>query len=387
VLTPFSQATVATVSLPVTTGEHRYALLNGTASATLAQAVDAAQTSDVVMTLAFQARVFGPAMLRVNPNVKLFVYQNGEASKAADCSRFPASWYLYDAAGNKVKSKTTGNCAMYPLSNVAFDGYSGWADYVAQQCADHLRTAPLASGCYLDQLSSALDSGFATSLPVDPATGHVYDPATWLQQMGHIAAVVMNYTQRPVIGNSYEGGGRYFNRPTQLLNSYGALGFMAEHFLNAHSWQWTSVSHWESNINMMLNSQAAGEDIFLEFRAPTAASAAAWRQYVTATYLIGDNGHSWLCFRVDQSLCWAGAAASGAPVSLGAPLTTAATAAGYQVSPGVFVRKFESGEAIVNLSGQTATLQLGATYQTSNGTKLSVLTVPDKTGAVLQAAS
>jgi hypothetical protein len=383
VLTPLSQATVATVSLPVsTTGEHRYALLNGTANATAAQAVEAAQTSDAVMMLAFQARVFGPAMLQANPNVKLFVYQNAEASKSADCSTYPASWYLYDGAGNKVKSKTTGNCAMYPLSNVAYDGYSGWADYVAKQCADHLRTAPLASGCYLDQLSSALDSGFATGRPINPATGKAYTPTAWLNQMGHIAAVVMNYTQRPVIGNSYEGGSRYFNRPTSVLNSYGAMGFMAEHFLNATPWQWTSLSHWELNVNMMLNAQAAGEDIFLEFRAPSATTAAAWQSYVTATYLIGNNGSAYLCFRVDHGLCWAG---TSAPVDVGAPLSTGTTAADYQVSPGVFVRQFQNGVAIVNLSTTAATVNLGATYDNGAGTPVSSVTVASKAGTVLQA--
>jgi hypothetical protein len=386
VLAPLSQATVATVSLPTTTGEHRYALLNGTANATAAQAVAAARTSDVVMMLALQARVFGPAMRRANPSVKLFVYQNAEASQSSDCSTFPASWYLYDSAGNKVKSGTTGNCAMYPLSNAAYGGYSGWADYVAKQCADHLRTAPLASGCYLDQLSSALDSGFATGLPVDPATGDVYNATTWLKQMVHIARVVENETGRPVIGNSYEGGSRYYSRPTQILNSYGALGFMAEHFLNSTPWQWTSLPHWAQNVNMMINAQASGEDIFVEFRAPSSATAVRWQRYVTATYLIGNNGHAWLCYRVGQGLCWTGAAAAAKSV-VGSPLVTRTSTGGYAISPGVYLRKFQHGAAVVNLSGRPATVHFGAVYVTPSGARVSAMTLGNTTGVVLRTPS
>jgi hypothetical protein len=386
VLTPISQASVATVALPVTTGEHRYALLNGTAGATAAQAVAAARTSDVVMMLAMQARLFGPAMRKVNPGVKLFVYQNAEASKSTDCSTYPASWYLYDTAGNKVKSGTTGNCAMYPLSTQSYNGYNGWADYVAKQCEDHLKTAPLASGCYLDQLSSALDTGFATSLPVDPATGDLYDPNTWLRQMGHIAQTVQNFTGKPVIGNSYEGGSRYYSRPTSILNTYGVMGFMAEHFLNSTPWQWTSLSHWAQNINMMLSSQAAGEDIFLEFRSPNATTAVRWQRYVTATYLIGNNGHAWLCFRIGNGLCWSGAAGGEAPEAVGPPLSTRTSASGYAIAPGVYLRKFKSGAAIVNLSGHAATVHLGATYVTPSGARVAAMTLGNTTGVVLRLA-
>src|SRR5689334_8903165 len=218
-------------AFPTTTsGIHRFSGLQGHPNATQADAVAAAQGADVVAGLAVQISKYGAAMRQANPNVRLFVYVNGELAQSSDCSTFPASWYLYTAAGAKVKSGSIGNCAMNPESTQAWSGYAGWIDYVRHQCADKLASAPLADGCFVDQISSALDSGFATGTPVDPATGKAYTMATWMAQMGKIGQAVEAFTGKPVIGNSYEGGSRYWKQPTNIVNGYAIDAFEAEHF-------------------------------------------------------------------------------------------------------------------------------------------------------------
>src|SRR6476469_1330045 len=148
----------ASAASTTSSGIHLFAGLQGNSGATQADAVSAARMSDVVSGLAVQIHKFGSAMRQANPNVALYVYVNGELAQSKDCSTFPASWYLYTKSGAKVKSGTNGNCAMYPLSTQPWNGYNGWIDYVQHQCADGLRAAaPLAVGCFVDQISRALN--------------------------------------------------------------------------------------------------------------------------------------------------------------------------------------------------------------------------------------
>jgi hypothetical protein len=379
---PPAQASVATSFPSTTTGMHLFAGLQGKAAATQAQAVSAASMSDVVSALTVQIKKFGAAMHAANPNVKLFAYVNGELSQKKDCATFPASWYLYAASGKKVTNTSTGNCAMNPESTAVWNGYAGWIDYVRHQCALDLAAAPPANGCFVDQISSALNSSFASALPVDPATGKLYVMSTWMSQMGQIGQAVESLTGKPVIGNAYEGGSRYWGQPTSIVNNYSIDAFEAENFLNANSSQWTGLSYWEKNINMMIDSQAHGKGILVAFTKAPSATQETWREYVTASYLLGNDGHAWLAFSssnlspyTDPSPLYS--------VKVGSPTQTATSVTGYQTAPGVFERKFSSGVAIVNLSGSSATVTLGGTYKDMSGHAFTQVTLSNAHGAVL----
>jgi hypothetical protein len=338
--------------------------------------------SDVVGGLAVQLHNFGSAMRQANPNVALYVYVNGELAQSKDCSTFPASWYLYSTSGAKVKSGTNGNCAMYPLSTKPWNGYNGWIDYVQHQCADGLRTAPLASGCFVDQISSALNSGFATGLPVDPATGALYRDATWMAQMAQIGQRIQSFTGKPVVGNSYEGGARYWAVPTSIVNGYAISAFESEHFLNANHTQWTQLACWTQNVNMMIDGQAHGKGVEIAFTDAPATNEEIWRQYVVASYLLGNNGRAWMAFSsaskhpyTDPSPLY--------KLPIGSPAQTSSSVSGYQIRPGVFLRRFTSGVAIVNLSGSSQTLSLGGTYRDVGGKTYSSVTLASARGIVL----
>jgi hypothetical protein len=321
-------------------------------------------------------------MRQANPGVKLFVYVNGELAQSKDCATFPASWYLYTASGAKVKSGTVGNCAMNPESTQAWSGYAGWIDYVRHKCAADLATAPLADGCFVDQISSALNSGFATGTPIDPATGNAYAMSTWMAEMGQIGQAIETFTGKAVIGNSYEGGSRYWKQPTNIVNGFAIDAFEAEHFLNANTSQWTGLSYWTKNIDMMIDAQAHGKGILVGFTNAPSTNTATWREYVAASYLLGNNGHAWLAFCSASGSSYA----DSSPLytlNVGSPAQTASSVTGYQIATGVFLRRFTSGMAIVNLSGSTKTIPLGGTYRDAAGSSYTQVTLPNASGKVL----
>ena len=374
-------STAASAATKTANGIHMFSGLQGSASATQSDAVAAARMSDVVSALTVQVKQYGAAMRQANPSVQLYLYVNGELAQSKDCSTFPASWYLYSTSGAKVKSPN-GNCAMYPLSTQTWSGYAGWIDYVKHLCAQNLAQAPLANGCFVDQISSALNSSWATALPVNPATKQLYTMSTWMGQMGQIGQTIQQFTGKPVIGNAYEGGARYWGMPTNLINGYGIAGFESEHFLNANKTQWTKQSYWTKNIDMMIDAQSKGKSIQVGFTDAPTTNEETWRQFVTASYLLGNNGNAWLAFcstakhsYTDPSPLY--------KLPIGSPAQTASSVSGYQIRPGVFLRRFTSGVAIVNLSGSNTTVSLGGTYRDAVGKSYSGVTLASARGIVL----
>ena len=114
--------------------------------------------------------------------------------------------------------------------------------------------------------------------------------------MGQIGQRIQSFTGKSVVGNSYEGGARYWGVPTNIVNGYGISGFESEHFLNANQTQWTQLTYWMQNVNMMIDGQAHGKGVEVGFTDAPATNEEIWRQYVVASYLLGNNGHAWMAF-------------------------------------------------------------------------------------------
>ena len=377
----FAHPADSSTTMPTAVGIHMFSGMQGSTSATQSDAIAAANMSDIVSGLTVQIKQYGTAMRQANPNVQLYLYVNGELAQSKDCSTFPASWYLYSTAGAKVKSPN-GNCAMYPLSTQTWNGYAGWIDYVKHLCAQNLAQAPLANGCFVDQISSALNSSWASALPVNPATKQVYTMSTWMGQMGQIGQTIEQFTGKPVIGNSYEGGARYWGMPTNLINGYGIDSFESEHFLNANKTQWTKQSYWTKNIDMMIDAQSKGKRINVGFTDAPTTNEETWRQFVTASYLLGNNGNAWLAFCSTAKHSYSDPSPLyGLPI--GSPTQTATSVSGYQVAPGVYERKFTGGIVVANVSGSSVTVNLGGTYKTVSGSSLGSVTLANGNGAVL----
>jgi hypothetical protein len=170
--------------------------------------------------------------------------------------------------------------------------------------------------------------------------------------------------------------------PTNLINGYGIDAFESEHFLNANKTQWTKQSYWTKNIDMMIDAQSKGKSIQVGFTDAPTTGEETWRQFVTASYLLGNNGNARLAFcstakhsYTDPSPLY------GLPI--GSPTQTATSVSGYQVAPGVYERKFTGGIVVANVSGSTVTVNLGGTYKTVSGSSLGSVTLANGNGAVL----
>jgi hypothetical protein len=203
-----------------------------------------------------------------------------------------------------------------------------------------------------------------------------------MAQMAQIGQGIQSFTGKPVVGNSYEGGARYWGVPTNIVNGYGISAFESEHFLNANHTQWTQLAYWTQNVNMMIDAQAHGKGVEVAFNDAPATNEETWRQYVVASYLLGNNGHAWMAFSstskhpyTDPSPLY--------KLPIGSPAQTASAVSGYQIRPGVFLRRFTSGVAIVNLSGSSTTVSLGGTYRDVGGKSYSSVTLASARGIVL----
>jgi len=131
----------------------------------------------------------------------------------------------------------------------------------------------------------------------------------------------------------------------------------------------------------MIDAQQAGKGIIDSFGGATTTNVEQWREYVTASYLMGDNGHAFLNFSTTTQEPYQ----TPSPLytmPIGTPLKTATNVSGYLVGK-VYQRQFSNGIALVNVSGASQTVSLGATYYDVNGNAMSSVTLANGTGIVL----
>ena len=338
--------------------------------------------NDIVVALPIQVNKYGPALRAVNPAIRFYVYQNGMLAGADQANAFPSSWYLHSLTGAKIQSKSNKNYLMNPFSTAVSGGDAGWAAYVAHRCASKIAQAPLASGCFLDQMSSAGNTDFVTSLPVDPRTGKLFTMTNYMNAVnivGNAAAA-----KAPIIGNSYESGNRYYVNSDNIVDQSQMGMFEAEHWMGAtQPRDAQTLSKWKMDVQMLLDSQAHGHGVLANFE-DMSTNLDQWQAFNVATMLLGNNGHVWIQFE---------SSASGGPQAwqldtplmnapIGTPTETFTTTDQYLLG-GVYQRTFTNGRVLVNPSSSAVTVNLGATMTTPTGTKVSSLTMAPYTGAVL----
>ncbi len=356
--------------------------MQGRLSTTQSEAVAAAKAGDLVVALPIQIHRYGAAMKAANPAVKLFAYQNGMFAQSKDGSTFPASWYATDAAGAKVRAAKTGNYLMNPLSTQSFQGAAGWTQYVEQQCAAALAD-PNTSGCFLDQMNAApLGSGFVNGRPVDPRTGQAFTNAGYMSMVAAHGQRVASQLGAPVIGNAYDSAPRYYSIPTSIVNQAAGVNVdEAEHWFGNDVTQSRVLSAWQQGVQMEMDAQAAGHGTVLSVDAP-GTSVEQWRSYLTATYLLGNNGGAWFDFSPDRSTAPFDSLSPLYSMPIGTPTQTASTVAGYNRG-GWYQRDYTNGTVLVNPSGSSVTVDLGGTYRDVNGQTESSITLAAWSGAVL----
>jgi putative glycosyl hydrolase-like family 15 (GHL15) protein len=368
-------------------------MFGGTTIPSAGVATQLAQSNDIIVVGAYrQLNGFGAAMLAANPDLKIFVYQNGMYSSS---SGYPADWYMHDQKGNRIQSTAGKQYLMNPnsTSSVTEAGQTsaGWKARVVNGCRNALATAPgIFSGCWIDMLGTApLTKAYNVNgaVPWNSQTGATYTTAQWIQLTGSVAAAVGQGTSLPVLGNGLSSGPVFFSGNSALLNFTN--GAHAESWMrNATApitWR-PSVSQWSDNVNMLIDGAAAGKAIQATVKTWTTSTAAqrdAWRSFAYASYLIGNSGSDYFQFSsAHATLPWNDLSPIYS-LQLGRPLLTGAAASDY-LQGGLYQRAFQTGLVLVNPGTSAVTVPLSTTYHDAYGRSYSgSVTLAAGSGVVL----
>lgn len=339
-------------------------------------AVAAARRFDLMTIRIGQLGTYTAAMRAANPNLRIYVYINGTYLYKANLGQVSPSILAHTSSGALVQSNTFGNYLGTP-SNAA------WIAYKQKECQSAIAETG-ADGCYMDMLGSAPTmAGYNTGVPINPATGKAWTKAEWLRATAALAGRVSAYVARPVLGNGFGNGPRYFDRtaPSKVLLT-GAVGSTAEAWLKAPAASATSYeseAQWTQEVDLLADDNTAGGvalTMTKTWGGGTAAQKEAYRLYALASFLLGNSGHSYFYFSADRP----DKATTDSPLyhlPLGSPTGA------YTHSGGVYQRSFGNGRVLVNPSTATVRLALGATYRTPSGSSVTSVTLPPHAAQIL----
>lgn len=343
---------------------------------TKSQALAQAAEFDVIIGDSWAFRSYVSAMKGVNADLRLLAYQNGGYSIRDNGSKYPNSWYAHTATGAKITSLNFGNYLM--------DVSSGrWIDTVGDLCVEHLKTSHY-DGCFLDSLGpAALQAGYASGVPINPATGDPWTQAAYLRATSKLADRVKARVARSkyVVANGVQNGREYFNgdgSTGQLADPIdGAMVelFVRPPFTSAATYR--SVSEWRMDVDMLVDAGKKGRVLFCVTKSWGSATSAQEDQlfrYSLGTFLLGTNGRSYFSFLYDRntartSTLW--------DAKLGRPLRH------YRVRDGVFRRGFENGKVLVNPSDSSKTIRFRRAFVTLSGTRVRSVSLAPHSAAIL----
>jgi putative glycosyl hydrolase-like family 15 (GHL15) protein len=374
-----STITAATAGFANTTaGIHLWAPIHepGGRFASQADAVAAARRYDLMTIRIGQLGTYTAAMRAANPKLRIYVYINGTYLYKANFSQVSPSILAHTSTGALIRSNNFGNYLGTP-SNPA------WITYKQKECQAAI-AATGADGCYMDMLGSAPTMpGYNTGVPVNPATGKSWTRSEWLHATAALAGKVSGYVGKPVLGNGFGNGPRYFDptAPSRMLLT-GAVGSTAEAWLKAPAAPVTSFeteTQWRQDVNLLSDDNAAGGvalTMTKTWGGGTAAQKEAYRLYALASFLLGNTGHSYFYFSANTS----DKATVDSPLyhlPLGSPTGA------YARAGGLYQRSFSNGRVLVNPATATVKLALGATYKTPSGASVTSVTLAPHTAQIL----
>lgn len=345
-----------------------------------------ASHADVAFAQPKRMARYATALRALNPQIALAVYENGMFSTPSDPSNLPESWFLHDAAGQRVRSaRNPQNSLMNPLSTqpftVAAVTFHGWADYVAHECVrDQL---PQTKGCYLDMLGisplrAAYDAG--NNPPVDPSSGKPFSPPRFEQNELRVASAVRAALPSGslVLANGYLNGSAYA-RATHALNGHVDAA-QAQGWLGSNATS-LPVGSWKRDVQMVISSGRSGSAMMLRYTCNcTGTNVDSQRTYALATYLLANTGHALFDFqfgRTKEFQDWS-------PLynlNLGTPMTTYPTVDDY-LRNGVYQRTYSAGLVLVNPGSTTHTVPVTG-YRTVTGQPVEQVTLPPTSATIL----
>ena len=349
--------------------------MDGGAQVSEATALSDASRFDAISAHEKAFRPWVAEMRAANPNLQLFVYMNGTFTYRRD---LPESLYAHDASGNRIRAKGwSWTYLLNPASPAA-------VSYDVQRAKDLIAYSGY-DGLFLDVLGPApVDPNYVTSLPIDAVTGQVWTKSDWLAATTALATQVRSSIGVPVVGNGLVMGSSYFNTdtPTSQLLSSGMEGGMPESWMRS-AYQgadtWRSEAGWKSDVDMLADAGKRGESVLTitkVWASATQAQKDQWYTFSLASFLLGNDGHSYFGF---SSAAPGGTTADHAQlgVSLGEPL------ADYSKTGGVYQRDFSAGKVLVNPGKLAVTVSLGGVYFVDSGLPITSVTMAPHTGRIL----
>lgn len=345
---------------------------------TRAKAVEEARHFDVIIAKPSEYGRFVADMRAANPRLRLFSYINGTFAQVSEATAYPDAWYIRDTNGEKVRSVLFGQYMMDPNS-------SGWVQTRINLCRHVIATSGY-DGCGLDVLGTTpvTETTYVTGRPVNAQTGVPWTGQQWLTATTALAASVRSGSGRPIAGNGIGDGPRYFYAgfpSSQLFN--GLDVGMAEGFLRSGRAElsvYPTVADWKANVDMLADAGTRGKSLVVVtkvWNTGTQAQKDAWHKFALASFLLGSDGRARFSFLYDITLD-PGAWHPWWATSLGAP------SGGYAASgDGTYGRTFGQGRVLVNPTGRTIRVSLGAAYTTLDGSRVTSVTLVPHSGEVL----
>jgi hypothetical protein len=334
-----------------------------------------------------------------NPHLKLFAYVNGMFAMAGEGSLFPASWYMRDRNGEKIRSKRWFNYLMDPRSTAAFAHggvtYHGWTDWVRRLCVRKMHTITGAfNGCFVDMLVPApvVDPQYNVGnvVPVKDQTSlATWTPREWLAMTGGVGLAIQQFSKHPIVGNGLEWGARFYSNPNSMLLNYmtGAQAELWMRIPQASARRFPSIDDWKQNVQMLMDGDRSGNALDVTVKVWTQATSSLrqhWRFFSFASYRLGNLGHSYFEFTSSPRKAPWKDLSRIYNLRIGRPLETYSTVSDYRRPSGVYRRNFRHGVVLVNPSGARVRVRLHARYANYRGSVVSAVTLSPHSGTVLR---
>src|SRR3954471_6619908 len=269
-LLAFTGTAAATVGPKASAGKVRAwspQFFNGVEKYTPDQAARIARTFDTIIALPTAFLNDMPAMKAANPNVNVLLYMKGVFTYN---TTLPESTYAHDAAGKRIEGlRFKGTFLLDPSSprTAAYD-----VKFATRELGDTNY-----DGIFLDTMGTApLKAGWATGLPVNPATGQVWTESDWLSATSSLADQVRSQLGKPTTLNGLQNGNSYFDgsAPSSRLIQNGLAGGMAEGWLRGATTpidRLQSEASWKNDVDALVHSGANGKTFLAVTKAWTSA--------------------------------------------------------------------------------------------------------------------
>jgi Hypothetical glycosyl hydrolase family 15 len=341
---------------------------------TSSEAVTVATRNDLVVG---QSKVYKPwlsAMYAAHPGVVVAAYKSSISAGGENytyvANNHP-SWFLRDRNGHLLHD-SYGAYLIDPGS----DGVRTWTISLAKQAQTDGYNA-----FFLDSLGTYGLEAFGGT-PVDPATGKLFTPTTWMAATRGLALAVNNAISAPLVGNGLRDGSSYFASTagtSSLLDAVDAAEFEACFRGATFSPTWyPSESLWLQQVRALEDVQSRGKTALCWtklYSSATAAQQQHWHDFALSSFLLAQQGHEYFYYQGSKSntalTSW-----GETSISLGSP------SAARQVSGSLYSRQFTNGMVVVNPSGSSASMSLPRSYMLS-GKSVNSLTVSAHSGVIL----